>query len=93
MARFVNKPISTSMGHVKGWAGLAPAAFVLLRERHQVVEVLDCFRMLWNPWWEDPQAATAGPEEADVWRVRTVKQGVFELVQLGQSWWCYKAYD
>lgn len=93
MARFLNKPISVTMGRVEGWLDLAPISFILFKERHIVARVLDCFRMRWTPWWEDPSATARGPEEADVWRVETTKHGVFELVQIGTSWLAYKAYD
>jgi len=93
VARFINKPITVTLGRVEGWPELAPARFVVLGGRHQTAQVLDCWRMVWTPWWEDPKCMERGPVEAYMWRVRTVKQGVFELVQIGQEWLCYKSYD
>jgi len=93
LARFINKPATVVTGRVDGWPELAPVRFTVDGGRYQTAQVLDCFRMLWEPWWEDPELMERGPVEADVWRVRTTTQGVFELVQIGQTWLCYKSYD
>jgi hypothetical protein len=62
-------------------------------ERHLVAEILDTWLMHRSPWWDDPKAVGQAPAQVTCWRIRTTKNGVFELIQDGTAWRLYRIWD
>jgi hypothetical protein len=93
LSRLIDAPIQVTLGPDRERGGLMPASFIYRQERHQVVEVMDTWTMWKDRWWEDPGAVGKAPAEVRYWRIRTVKGGVFELMQDGTQWRLYKSYD
>jgi hypothetical protein len=75
-----------------GAGGLVPTSFLYRGERHTLAEVLETW-LAALPWWEDPAAVGNAPAQLRYWRVRTTRDGIFELTQLGTAWRLYKIYD
>lgn len=93
ISRLISKPIAVTLGRLPGEPKPVPVEFVYLKERHRVTAILDTWLQPHSLWWEDPQAMKRGPAEERVYRVQTVKGGVFELARYENTWVLQKAYD